>query len=160
MSSLIAYNRWANETLLEVASRLAGEVRSAAAERSGVSIDSTLAHILLAQHVWHRRFTGADTAHGGSEPKVASPQELSTGFSASHHDLDAFAQAFTDTDWERRLDYHSSDGTPHRRQLGELVAHLVNHGSYHRGEVAYLLTEAGHSPGDLDYLYRLSDSFD
>jgi len=35
--------------------------------------------------------------------------------------------------------------------LGDLIAHLVTHQNFHRGEIALLLTNAGASTGDIDY---------
>jgi uncharacterized damage-inducible protein DinB len=36
-----------------------------------------------------------------------------------------------------------------------VLAHVVNHGTQHRSEVARYLTECGHSPGELDLLDAL-----
>jgi uncharacterized damage-inducible protein DinB len=42
--------------------------------------------------------------------------------------------------------------------LGELLVHLVNHGSHHRAEVGLLLERMGRSPGDMDYVLFLTQS--
>ena len=143
---LIAYNRWANERLIEKCELMDSD------DYLG-RVHLLMAHILGAQQTWLDRFEGV-------VEKRETPTdlaELMEGFESSHSALDWWAGGFQDRDWERMLAYRSSDGEAHYRPLGELVAHLVNHGTYHRGEIAAIVTQAGHSPGDLDYLYRIPD---
>ena len=53
--------------------------------------------------------------------------------------------------------YTSTEGFPHERVLWEAMAHLVNHGTQHKTEAAAILTDLGHSPGDIDLIVYLND---
>lgn len=52
----------------------------------------------------------------------------------------------------RTVDYRSTEGEPFSRLLWQTMAHLINHGTNHRSEVAAAATQLGHSPGDLDLI--------
>ncbi len=62
----------------------------------------------------------------------------------------AFLDTLGDADLDRPLTYRSSDGETLTRTFWYLLVHVVNHGTQHRAEAALLLTELGHSPGDID----------
>ena len=52
---------------------------------------------------------------------------------------------------------YDANGTPRERVLWHLLYHVVNHGSYHRGECAAALTALGRSPGELDFTIFLRE---
>ena len=95
---------------------------------------------------------------GCAKQFVLDRAEIAKRFAESHSGLQEFAGSLADEDWPRLIDYVDSRGAKHRRPLGSLATHLVNHGTYHRGEAALMLTAAGHSPGDLDYVYFIPES--
>jgi uncharacterized damage-inducible protein DinB len=68
-----------------------------------------------------------------------------------------FVEDVTNQRLEGHFQYTSTEGNPYQRVLWHTMLHLVNHGTQHRSEAAALLTDFGHSPGDIDFVYFLSE---
>ena len=51
------------------------------------------------------------------------------------------------------MHYKNTKGMPFQAPLGQLITHVVNHGTHHRAETGMLLERLGRSPGDMDYVY-------
>jgi uncharacterized damage-inducible protein DinB len=151
--SLFAYNKWANDKIIAAAEPLSEEEFEKEFGGSYGSLRGTLPHILWAQQIWLARWTNQ------TRPLEPMPDRsgIAEGFAESHNAMEAFADSLTDDDWPRLIEYVDSKGVNHRRPLGSLATHVVNHGTYHRGEAALMLTAAGHSPGDLDYVYFIPE---
>jgi uncharacterized damage-inducible protein DinB len=156
LRSLIAYNQWANERILEAASALTDEQLVGDGEPSGASYDNilgTLNHSLWAQSLWLERW------HGRSKLERFDlvREELWPRVIEADRQLQAFGQSLVDDDFGRTVEYQDTSGNHHSRTLGQLVTHVINHGTYHRGEAALMLTRLGRSPGDLDYVYFIPE---
>jgi uncharacterized damage-inducible protein DinB len=61
----------------------------------------------------------------------------------------------TATEADRPGRYQRADGGVEQQRFGEVMAHLVSHGTQYRAEAAWSLTELGSSPGDLDLILYL-----
>jgi uncharacterized damage-inducible protein DinB len=79
-------------------------------------------------------------------------EDLVGAIEEEHDKMRQYLLSLTDHELLRRIDYRSTKGQPFQNTLWHLLAHVVNHGTQHRSEVGMALTEAGHSPGDLDML--------
>jgi uncharacterized damage-inducible protein DinB len=63
-----------------------------------------------------------------------------------------------ETDFESDLTYTSSKGVVSRRNFAELVSHLFNHQTHHRGQTSTLLYQKGIDIGVTDFLMDIPDT--
>jgi uncharacterized damage-inducible protein DinB len=152
---LYAYNEWANGHLMDIASPLDTAQLTGAQGASFESILGNMAHLAAAQVNWLERWQGgvnrqATVVLGNSMTTLADVREA---FDHSHQGLREYIGDRTEADVEGVLVYRDSSGAETERALWQLMTHVANHGTYHRGEVAMALSALGRSPGDLDFLY-------
>ncbi|MGH9860290.1 MAG: DinB family protein, partial [Candidatus Acidiferrales bacterium] len=81
---------------------------------------------------------------------------LRARWSVSEGELDAFVSSLTQEKLNAEMETRTLDGTRYVQPLWQMMQHLVNHGSYHRGQVATFLRQLGHKPvsTDLSRFYR------
>jgi uncharacterized damage-inducible protein DinB len=153
--SLIAYNGWANQKILEAASALSEDEFGRQVTGSHESVRRTLLHIVRAQTWWLSVLNGKPEVVPLPEGyESMSLEDVKRWFSRSHDDLRAYAGGLT----EERLDaevsaFHPVENKEYRWPSWQSASHLVNHGSHHRAEAGLMLASLGHSPGDLDFIY-------
>ncbi len=65
--------------------------------------------------------------------------------------FDAF-EALLGGDLGRAIAYVNSKGEAFESTVGDILLHVAQHGAYHRGQIARLLREAGHTPPYTDFI--------
>jgi uncharacterized damage-inducible protein DinB len=149
---LAAYNRWANRRLYEDAASLPDDVRKRPAGLFFGSVHGTLNHLLVADRIWMRRFTG-----NGPLPERLN-QTLYENFAElraarAQEDERIFDFVTVSDEYDRVIEYQNSTGRTFRQALGAALAHFFNHQTHHRGQVHAGLTIAGiREPASLDLL--------
>ncbi|MGB7338328.1 MAG: DinB family protein [Phototrophicaceae bacterium] len=151
------YNYWANQQILAQAAKLSTAELYAPTSVSWNSLGGTLIHTMDAEYGWRVML---DTR--GSTP-LLTPDDFS--------DLDAIIQRWQieETamwDYLNRLSdknindmiHYSGDGYSRSRIVWHCLLHVVNHGTQHRSECAVMLTNLGHSPGEIDFTVYLNDA--
>jgi uncharacterized damage-inducible protein DinB len=156
---MAAYNQWTNGKLYEAAARLSPA--ALAAPRAGFfpSIARTLNHILVGDTVWMGRLDGS--GHAGI---TGLNQVLFTEFAplqAARAKLDARIVAFVDALPPERLGetlaYVNMAGEANRTPLDQVLAHVFNHQTHHRGQAHAMLSSTEVAPPPLDLIYYLRD---
>jgi uncharacterized damage-inducible protein DinB len=151
---LIAYNQWADERVLAAIEGLSAEDMESPRDAYFGSIADNLWHTLGTQRRWLARWEGRPLSPL-ERPAITS---WSGAYAASHIALHQFVAPLAAADLQRPVKYTLRIGPTGEQPLGQLVVHLVNHGTHHRAETGLLLDRIGRSPGDLDYILFLAHS--
>ncbi len=150
--ALYDYDRWANGCVLDAASRLPAEQFTRDLGSSHRSVRDTLAHILGAEWIWLRRWKG-------TSPKALLPaSEFPTvdSLRARWREVEAeqreFLAALTEDALATTIAYINTRGERFAYPLWQMLQHVVNHSTYHRGQAATLLRQLGAEPAPTDFL--------
>lgn len=154
---LYRYNQWANARILNAAANVTGEQFLAPATFPHGGLRGTLVHALFAEWIWRHRWEGTSPAARLKPEDFPTFEALRTRWADEEKLLMSFVDEVTDERLNSRFSYNATDGTPFERVLWHTMVHLVNHGTQHRSEAAALLTDFGHSPGDIDFVYFLNE---
>jgi uncharacterized damage-inducible protein DinB len=152
---LFGYGSWANGLTLAAAKALTPEQLVAPVVSSFPSVLATLAHLVGVEWLWLRRWTGDDP---GSMPEwVGAPDlpDLEARLAAVEVERAAF---LTNADLDRMVSYHGLDGQAFSLRLGSLMRHVVNHSTYHRGQLATMLRQLGQTPPGTDFTRYLREA--
>ena len=140
---LFAYDRWGTRRILNAAHGIDAAVWSRPEVVGERGLGGVLVHALGAHMRWRNGWQGrADRPRPELEP-LLSPDDLRDRWEAEWAALDGYLDGLDNA----RLN-EAWDGLP----LWQTMIHVVNHGTQHRSEAAALLTDAGRSPGDLDFI--------
>jgi uncharacterized damage-inducible protein DinB len=153
---LYDYNAWANHRSLDAAARLNAEQFTKPMGSSFSSVRDTLAHICGAEWIWLERFQGRSPGSLPDHTQFADLASLRARWTEQETRLLAFVGALSQRDLDRVLEYKTLKFGVYRNPLWQSMQHLVNHGSYHRGQVTTLLRQLGAEPilTDLMHFYR------
>ena len=150
------FHRWANNEILKIVEALPKLVREEERNSSFGGIFGTLAHQYQADAAWLDRFHQVPVL---SRDKYAVPEDF-TEFAAKWRavldGLLAFASEQDGDAWSNVLHYRLFSGKEADSPMWQMALHVVNHGSYHRGQVVTMLRQAGYQAisTDLIFFYR------
>jgi uncharacterized damage-inducible protein DinB len=152
----IRYTGWASRRLLDAVAQLSEEQRSAGMQVSHESIQGTLGHIHFADRIWYSRTVERITLPPMAE--MCTWEALNGDWQTLQQQWEAWADGLTDGDMERMVAYKYMDGTPGSTPLSQVVMHLVNHATLHRGQVMAMLRQVGVKPPATDFIFYLREN--
>ncbi len=175
ITTLYAYNLWASRRMFSALEKLSDAQFTAQVQSSFPSIRESVFHILAAEWIWLQRWQGASprasvanadasgrTWNGltpGEKPtyeELASVAALRVFAGSLEQKRQVFLDSLNDEKLQRPLTYTDMAGKPFALPLAQQMQHVVNHGTYHRGQVTTLLRQIGAEtvPLDMSYFFR------
>ncbi len=150
------YNRWQNQSLYGAAGRLPDVERKRSRGAFFESIHGTLSHLLFGDQMWMHRFTQSTPmprakSIAESVTAIADWNELKAERVALDETIIAWTDAMKSSDLEGDLGWYSAAmGCQVTKPRWELITHMFNHQTHHRGQVHCLLTQNGLKMTDTD----------
>jgi len=153
---LLDYNYWANRRILGAAEQVSAEQLNARTSFSYGSLHGTLVHLLDAERSWRELLKNNRMTFEWTEADFPSLESVEARWREEEAAVRAYAGGRTDQQLAGIIQYTTPEGVHRQRVLWHCLFHVVNHATQHRSEAAAMLTDYGHSPGDLDFTVFLS----
>lgn len=144
--TLIEYNYWARDRTLASAEQLSGEQLTRGLGSSFASVLDTLVHMHFAEWIWYQRWQGTSPSAGPDATGITTVAALRDAWDPLAAQIRAFVASLGPADLARTIDYKMMSGQPGRAPYWQMIAHVVNHGAYHRGQVATMMRQLGATP--------------
>jgi uncharacterized damage-inducible protein DinB len=157
LTTLVDYHYWARDRLLAAVDPLTAEQFTRDLGNSFASVRDTLSHLHAAEWVWLSRLNGASPTSLLSHDRFPDLAAVRAGWAETESGLRALAATFSQADCDRVIDYRLLNGQQASSRIAQIVQHLVNHGTYHRGQVTTMLRQLGQAAPkaqDLIAFYR------
>ncbi|MBM3739644.1 MAG: DUF664 domain-containing protein [Acidobacteria bacterium] len=146
------YTAWASTRLVEAAAALSEEELTRDFGTADKSVLGTLVHVLAADRIWHSRVIGAPRTTF-IDPEDYSLKVLQTEWPVVHEKWAGYAAGITPESAAQVIEFKDLRGNPHRQPLWQILLHMVNHGTHHRGQAVGFLRTMGHKPPALDLIF-------
>ena len=142
---LIDFNYWARDLVMTAVGALTAEQYERDLGNSFPSVKDTMNHLFHAEWVWHSRWTGVSPT---AMPDIPLPDLPTLNARWAEHEakIRSYVNSLGEDDVARAYAYKLFNGKDGSSRFWEMVAHLVNHGSYHRGQVTTMLRQLGAAP--------------
>jgi uncharacterized damage-inducible protein DinB len=150
---LLLYMMWADRLVLAAVRQVQPEHLTREAGVSFGSLLGTMAHVVGSQKVWLSRFSGNPLYRVPSLDDYPDLPSWIQGWEEMAAGLEAFLAALTDEQLAAPLTWTSTEGKTYTLPLWQPLLHLVNHSTYHRGQVVSLLRQMGYEPPSTDLSY-------
>jgi uncharacterized damage-inducible protein DinB len=155
--TLFDYHYWARDRMLDALAGLTQAQYEEALAGSFGSVRDTVVHIYAAEWIWHSRWQGISPTEPLAVERWPDVASLAAEWRELEHRMRQMFTDMPDSDLTREVEYRLLSGAAGKSVFWHMAQHVVNHATYHRGQVTTLLRQLGAPPPasmDLITYYR------
>lgn len=147
---LLTFNDWATRLLLEAVAELSPDEWTKEVGGSFGTIQRTVAHLVGAEWIWLERWKGASPTSPPDWSRTSDATTLAGRWEAVAAERGEWMAMRSDRELGAVVSYHRLNGEPGGTRLDVLIRHVVNHSTFHRGQVIAFLRSLGKTPPSTD----------
>jgi uncharacterized damage-inducible protein DinB len=155
LNEMIDHNYWARDRQMEACGALSEEQLLRPLGGSFASVRDTLAHLLAVEWIWLERWRGRSPRQMPAEFQLPTVAAISQRWHPVERDMRAFISELSEEALAAPMSCTSTRGEQWTYPLWHMIAHLLNHQSFHRGQVTHQLRQLGVEPPRIDLLVAL-----
>jgi uncharacterized damage-inducible protein DinB len=136
------YNIWANERICKVLESLEPLILDMEMKSSFNTIRKTIYHIWDAETIWYKRLNGKSLKEGISQTFNGSFLDFQNQFLGGSGKFFMYVLNKDEKELEKELSYKNTKGEPFTNKISRIIQHVVNHSTFHRGQIITMLRNA------------------
>jgi len=152
IKALYEYNEWANRRILDAASELTSIQYTKNLGSSYISIEETLIHIMSAEAIWFMRCKGFSPKTMFQPADFPDISSLKSRWAEVTSEQSVFIANLHEESLNNKITYANFTGESFTYTLWQILHHVINHSSYHRGQIITMLRQLGVGAVATDFL--------
>jgi uncharacterized damage-inducible protein DinB len=143
LQSYASYNFWAHQSITDVILNMDENLHQQIVKSSFPNLYATVLHIWDAESIWWQRMKGLEHLVVPSQQFNPAMKEAVNGLLHQSSLWKDWANQSSEDELRKELDYKNLKGLSYRSTTWQVVQHVFNHGTYHRGQLVTMMRELG-----------------
>ena len=140
----VRYNLWSNKRICDFLLQVEEQKLNLEINSSFSGIKKTCAHLLGAETVWATRLHGISPSLMPKYEEL-SMSEIAKQWQSKSAEIIDYVAGKTEDELKQMLSYKNIAGQSFTSAIHDILQHVVNHGTYHRGQVITMLRQIGYT---------------
>lgn len=143
LTQLSAYSIWANQLLLDAIYQLPEEKQKQEVASSFSSIYTTVLHMWHAESIWWQRMKLLERIYTPFDSFTGDMKELGTNFLNQNRQWNDWIMNASEPQLQHVFHYQNTKKEHFKQPIYQMLVHVFNHGTYHRGQLVNMLRQLG-----------------